>query len=201
MTKAEFLRALEACLQGLSPSDIRRSLDFYGEMIDDRIEDGMPEHDVVLAMGAPADAARQILGELSIPKLIQAKGKRARPMPTWAIVLLIVGSPLWIVLCAAALVVILAVYIVIWSLVIAVGAVDFALALCGVALIPSSIINAFTSGVPSMLLLLGVGLVAIGLSILLWVVGKPIVKLAISASRSIVQGIKHLIIGKGEINA
>ncbi len=201
MTKAEFLQALEARLQGLSPSDIKRSQDFYSEMIDDRMEDGMTEGEAVLAMGAPADAARQILGELSIPKLIKAKGKRARRLPTWAIVLLAVGSPLWIVLGAAALVVILAMYIVIWALVIAVGAVDFALAISGVALIPSSILNAFTSGVPSMLLLLGVGLVAIGLSILLWFVSKPIVKLALFASRSIVRGIKHLIIGKGEINA
>ena len=51
MNKTEFVNQLSAGLMGLSQEDIKRSVDFYTEMIDDRIEDGMPEEEAVAALG------------------------------------------------------------------------------------------------------------------------------------------------------
>ena len=50
MNKTEFVNQLSAGLMGLSQEDIKRSVDFYAEMIDDRIEDGMPEEEAVAAL-------------------------------------------------------------------------------------------------------------------------------------------------------
>ena len=40
MTKKEFLDELKKGLLGIPEEDINRSIEFYSEMIDDRIEDG-----------------------------------------------------------------------------------------------------------------------------------------------------------------
>ena len=56
MTKLEFLNELRNRLSGLSEEDIERSLSFYSEAIEDRIEDGMSEEDAVYEMG-PIDRA------------------------------------------------------------------------------------------------------------------------------------------------
>ena len=47
MNKQDFLAALRGLLNDLPAEDIRRSLDFYAEMIDDHMEDGMTEEDTV----------------------------------------------------------------------------------------------------------------------------------------------------------
>ncbi len=198
MTKQQFLNAVEARLAGLSPSDIQKSLDYYNEMIDDRIEDGISEDDAVTAMGDPAEAARQILSELSLPKLIRAKNRTRRKLAAWELILLILGSPLWITLLAAAFVVVLAAYIVIWSLLLAVWVVDFVFAVVGIALLPSSIFTMLSGGVVSLLLFLGAGCLLIGLAIMLFFGALPLSRLAIRASRGILMGIKKLFIGKGE---
>ena len=43
MSKQEFLAALEEGLSGLPREDVDERLGFYSEMIDDRMEDGLPE--------------------------------------------------------------------------------------------------------------------------------------------------------------
>ena len=43
MTKAEFLGRLRDSLNGLSPADINTSMEFYSEIIDDRMEEGLSE--------------------------------------------------------------------------------------------------------------------------------------------------------------
>ena len=41
MNKQEFLLALRGALAGLSEADIRASLDYYTEIIDDQMEEGI----------------------------------------------------------------------------------------------------------------------------------------------------------------
>lgn len=51
MDKKEFLNRLESLLVGLSADKINESLAFYAELIDDRIEEGIPEARAVAAVG------------------------------------------------------------------------------------------------------------------------------------------------------
>ena len=45
MTKIDFLLELSDRLEGLNEEDRDQSCQFYGEMIDDRIEEGMSEEE------------------------------------------------------------------------------------------------------------------------------------------------------------
>ena len=64
MNRFEFLAALSAKLSDLSPSDRRRVTDFYSEMIDDRIEEGLTEEEAIESFGDPENDAREMLEEL-----------------------------------------------------------------------------------------------------------------------------------------
>ena len=59
MNKIEFMQKLKDGLAGLSPKDREEQLNFYSEMIDDRIEEGLSEEEAVayVQTGEPMDKA------------------------------------------------------------------------------------------------------------------------------------------------
>lgn len=61
MMKRDFLDTIRKGLSSLSQEDINKSIRYYSEMIDDRIEDGIPEEDAVAAMGEPQAVIAEIL--------------------------------------------------------------------------------------------------------------------------------------------
>ena len=63
MDKHDFLTALYSRLHTLPEEDARRSVDYYCEMIDDRIEDGLSEDEAVAAVGDVDEIAATILAK------------------------------------------------------------------------------------------------------------------------------------------
>lgn len=63
MNRREYMNALEEALRFLPEETRQAALDFYGEMMDDRMEDGMDEASAVAAMEAPADIAARLRAE------------------------------------------------------------------------------------------------------------------------------------------
>ena len=66
MTKTEFLLRLREMLSELPQEDAAERLVFYGEMIDDRMEDGLTEDEAVSGIGLPEEIAQQILAETPV---------------------------------------------------------------------------------------------------------------------------------------
>ena len=118
MNKKEFLDILQARLAGLPQEDVKRSLEFYGEMIDDRTEEGMDEQQAVKEIGSVDEVVAQILSETPLQRLIKEKAKPSRTLRAWEIALLALGSPIWASLLLAAACIFFSVYILIWSLVL-----------------------------------------------------------------------------------
>ena len=75
MKRVEFLEALKARLWALPEADIQCSLDYYSEMIDDRMEDGLTEEEAVAAIGNLEEIVQQILGETPRPPVSADFGK------------------------------------------------------------------------------------------------------------------------------
>lgn len=63
MNKYEFLAAVRERLDGLDKDDIDRSLDYYREMIEDRVEEGLSEDEAVAALGSIDSIVADIRGE------------------------------------------------------------------------------------------------------------------------------------------
>ena len=199
MNKSEFLSGLRERLAGLPEEDIQQSLDYYGEMIDDRVEEGLSEEEAVEAMGSVEEVAAQILAETSLPKLVRARVRRGRPLlRAWEIVLLILGSPVWLPLVIAALVIFLAIYLVIWSVILTLYAVDFSVAVSGIAGFAGAIVLAFGGRLAQGAFLLGSGLSCAGLAVLMFFGFNIITKGVLFLSKKMLLGIKSCFIRKGD---
>ena len=87
MTKQLFLNELSAALHGLPREERYRTLSYYDELIDDRVEDGQSEEEAVESLGSPEQIAREILGEEE-PPVSTGTGRKV-----WLIILLVLVSP------------------------------------------------------------------------------------------------------------
>ena len=168
MTKKEFLDALKAELSGFSQKEQEEHLGFYGEMIDDHTEEGLSEETAVDAIGTPKKIAEQILKETPLFKLSKEKIKPKRRLGAWEIVLLALGSPIWLSLLIAAFAVALSLYAVLWSGIISLWAVFAAAVGSAVGCTAGGILFSFTASLPVGLACVGVGIFASGLAIFLF---------------------------------
>ena len=198
MTESTFLESLRGRLSGLPQEEIDRSLDYYAEMIDDRMEEGMPEEDAVAAVGPVDSAAAQIIRDMSLPRLVKARVKPRRALKAWEILLMVLGSPVWLPLLLAAAAVLLAVYITLWSLILVIYAIDLSFAACAVAGLAGGAICLFGQRVPLGAASVGCGLIGFGVAVLLFFGANQAVRGTLWLSRSTVQGIKARFIRKGE---
>ena len=166
MNKQEFLNELEKALRGMPQQDIAERIGFYSEIIDDKIEEGLTEEEAVATVGTVEDIAAQILAEIPLSRLAKSKIKDKKPkMSALEIVLLVLGSPIWLSLLIAAFAVIISLYAVLWSLVASVWAVMSGLAGAGVGVVVAGIIFIATGQTLTGVAVIGVGLCASGLSI------------------------------------
>ena len=76
MKKTDFLKKLQAALRALPKKEIEECLNFYGEMIDDRMEDGLSEEEAVAAVGSIKKIAAEKLGEELSDKLSKNSKKK-----------------------------------------------------------------------------------------------------------------------------
>ncbi len=127
MNKSEFLERLNELLNVLPEDERERSVDYYSEMIDDRIEDGEDEETAVAGVGSPEDAAEEIIQNIPLSAAVKRRAKNRRISP-WTVVFAVMASPIWLPLLIVVFAVVLSVYISIWAVVI-----SFAAAAAGIA--------------------------------------------------------------------
>lgn len=168
MGKEAFLEQLRKCLRGLPQKDLEEQLAFYREMIDDRIEEGLTEEEAVSAVGSVEAIAAQTVAEIPLTKLAKERIKPRRQLRVWEIILLVLGSPIWLSLLISALAVVLSLYISLWAVVISLWAVFVSLIACGVAGILVGIGFVCVGKIPSGIAVIGGAFVCGGLAIFLF---------------------------------
>ena len=80
MKKQEFLARLRKSLRGLPKNDVEERLTFYGEMIDDGIEDGLSEEDAVSRIGSVDEIARRTIADIPLAKIAKERIKPKRKL-------------------------------------------------------------------------------------------------------------------------
>lgn len=181
MTKLKFLFALHKQLSDLPQEDVEERLNFYAEMIEDRIEEGLCEEDAVAAVGSVEEIAAQIRAEVS-PAAPAASADSAVPaapvapaanapaakssLDAWQILLLVLGSPIWLSLLIAVFAVIFSLYVTLWSLVISLWAVFASFAGCAVGGLAGGAGFLIAGHSPAGIALLAAAAVCTGLAIL-----------------------------------
>ena len=172
MNKEAFLSSLEESLSGLSREDVAERMAFYSEAIDDRLEDGLTEEEAVAQLGSADAIAAQIVDE--VPQTHTPKKKhRLRALE---IILLVLGSPVWISLLAAGFAVVISLYAAIWAVVVSLWAVQVALGVSCVGCFIGTWIICFAGNVYAGLAVLSVSLFSGGASILAFYGCKALTK-------------------------
>lgn len=198
MNKEEFLVRLRKKLSGLPQDDIEGRLTFYSEMIDDRMEEGLSENEAVSAVGDIDVIVEQTIADISLAKLARERIRPKRHLKVWEIVLLALGSPIWLSLTIAAAAVILSVYIVLWAVIVSLWSVFAAFIGCGVGSLLGSIVFGYKLNVLSGIAMLAAGFVSTGLSVFMFYGCKAATKGILLLTKKIAMLIKNCFIEKEE---
>ena len=198
MSKQEFLTQLRKGLSGLPQGDIEERLAFYSEMIDDQMEEGLSEEEAVSAVGAVDEIVKQAVAETPLAKIAKERIKSKRRISAGEIVLLVLGSPIWLSLVIAAFAVILSLYISLWAVIVSLWAVFVSLAAGFIGGVLSCIIFAIGGNVASGIAMLAAGIVCAGLSILMFYGCKVVTKGILLLTKKMAIWIKNCFIKKGK---
>ena len=166
MNKSEFLNLLESKLEELPSNEIKKSLTYYSEMIDDRIEDGESEVDAVASLGSVDEISKSVISQTPLSSQIREPIKRKNRFSVSVIILLILGSPIWLSIILTLFSVILSIYAAIASIIIALYSVVAAFLLGGAAAVLGSPIIMY-SNIYTGIALIGAGFIMFGLGIFL----------------------------------
>ena len=189
MNKHEFLTQLRAKLWSLPETDKQRSVDYYGEMIDDRMEEGQTAEEALAAIGDLEKIVKDILEESpSVPVVTEAPKKR-RTWEVWQIVLLVLGFPVWGSLLISVVAVAFSLWISLWSVVISLYAVAIALAASSVGCVFAGFF--MIGGFPEVTVAWGAALVCAGLAILMFMLSNLAAKGMAALTKWTWNGIFH----------
>lgn len=175
MSREEYLGRLR---QKLFENGIRnpdQMVEFYAEMIDDRMEDGMSEEAAVASMEPADSVAEHAKLDQPITALVTERMKEshedAKKKGNGALwmTLVILGFPVWFPLITAFFVVLLAVYIVLWAVVISLFAVEAAFVISAAGCIVGGF-GVIFGWIPlgTAVAAWGIALILIGLALLLY---------------------------------
>ena len=199
MRKQEFLDELAARLSNLPKDNLNERLDFYREMIEDRMEEGLSEEEAVAAAGSIDRIVAQIASDRSLPIIKEKVIVTGALSDKWKMALLVIGSPIWlsliialaavgISLVASVFAVAVSLYATIWSLVITLCAVFVAFAASTPLGALLSVIYVANGDFVSSMAYLSAALVLAGLAIFAFLGIKPAFKGAIWLSKNIWYG-------------
>ena len=199
MNKNEFLQMLAIDLDGLPQGDAERWLEYYKEMLDDRIEEGMSEEEAVASLGKPCEIVKDILAQTPFTKLIKNKLTPSRKLRVWEIVLICLGSPIWLSVAISLVAVFLSVYISLWSALIGCYAGVLGGLVGGVlGGLGAAVLFAIKGSIPSVLLMLGGGLACFGIFMPLTLCLNKLTVLGVRWSKSFLRLVKSLFVKGGE---
>ena len=185
MRKQEFLSNLRYKLACLPKYEVEDRISFYSEMIDDRIEEGIPEAVAVAGIGSPASIAAQIISEIPLARIVKDRPRSKEKMSAFTVILLILGFPIWFSLLAAIFSVVLSLYLFLWAIIISLWATAFSVLVCapvgillGVAFIVGG--NALPGSA-----IIGAALVCFGISVFMFVICKWLTKASVYLTKRI----------------
>ncbi len=195
MNKEEYRSQLATLLHSLPEKEREEAVAFYMEMITDRMDEGMSEDEAIAAVSTPGEAAQEIIaqgcakkqplvsfdisvgddsiddgeGEAEVPPERLIARLKAHKLSALEWIALIVTSPLWLSLIAAAaalglalIIAIFALYACAWVVVACVWAVGVALVAAVPAAVLIAVLGVQISNIPYALEYVGYALFAFG---------------------------------------
>ena len=199
MDKQEFITRLQNGLSGLPKDDIEERLNFYSEMIEDRMEDGLTEEEAIKEVGSVDEIVAQVISEVPLSKIAKERVKPKRKLETWEIILIIISSLIWFPLLVSVIAVIFSIYVTVWSVAITLWAVFVSLAGSSLGSMVAGIVFVCKGSTLSGIAMLAGGIICAGLSIFMFFGCKAATKGVFILTKKILVWIKNCFIKKEEV--
>lgn len=172
MTKKEYLKKLKKAISALDKSDSKSIIDYYGEIIDDKIESGYGEEKAVESLESVQSVAERVLEEFGSQRgRKKPSDGETRKKKTGRTVLVICLSPFIAILA-------ICLFVLILALAVAAAAIVFGLSVGGAATFVFGIVEAF-SNLPKGLTSIGFGAAAsafgVFAAVVLWAAFKRMI--------------------------
>ncbi|MGN1052880.1 MAG: DUF1700 domain-containing protein [Candidatus Scatosoma sp.] len=194
MNKREFIAKLREKLSGLPKQDVEERLNFYGEMIDDGMEEGLTEEQAVAQIGSVDEIAEQIIADVPLTKIAKERIKPKKRLTAGEILLLALGSPVWLSLSIAAFAIILALYASLWAVIVVLWSAFVALITFFLGGAVAGIVNAAKGNGRAGTAMIGAGIFCAGLAVFVFFACKAATKGVISLSGKICLRIKNVLL-------
>ena len=165
-------------------------------MIDDRIEEGFSEDEAVAAVGNVDEVVAQIIATTPLIKIAKERAKPKKKLTALEIVLLVLGSPVWLSLLVAIIAVIFSCYVSVWSVIVSLWSVFVALAICPIGGVLGCIMDIASGYVLSGIAMLAMGIVCAGLAIFMFYGCRETTKGILIFTKKIALWIKNCFIKK-----
>lgn len=201
MNKEAFLNELRSKLSGLPQEDIDERVSFYREMIEDHVEDGATEEEAVSDIGPVDEVVKTIMAEIPLTKIVKtrAKNKQKKSMPVWAIILLVLGFPVWFPLLITVFAVVLSIFITVWAIIFSLYVTDFALGMSAIACILAAVVSFAAGKIALGFMCIGAALILAGITILFFFGIWYVVKGVLFLTKKMMIGIKSMFVGKESV--
>ena len=198
MSRDAFIGELRHRMAGLPQETVERTVEYYGELIADSMEDGLTEEEAVSRLGSLEEIVASVVKDTPLTQIVETRiqERKKKGSSGWVIALLILGAPVWLPVLIAVLAVLFALFVGLWAVVIALWAVVAAVILTGLAALVAGVVELCRLHLPQGLVLLGGGLVCLGLCALLFLLMKLITVGTVKLCKWLWVGIKSLFVGK-----
>lgn len=196
MNKSDFALKLYEKLPLLPSEEIDERLSFYFEMIDDRIDEGLTEEEAVSEIGSVDDIAQQIIADIPLSVIVKKKVKSKRRLKVSEIILLVLGSPIWLSLIIAIFAIILSLYISLWAVIISLWVVFASLVACSLGSVVACAVFATGGNATSGVVVLAAGFVCAGLAIFMFYGCKAATKGILILTKKMAMWLKNCFIKK-----
>ncbi|WP_205402012.1 DUF1700 domain-containing protein [Streptococcus lutetiensis] len=185
MTKSEYLAKLDKYLKKLPKEDYLEAMDYFREYFDEAGPEN--EEEVIAELGAPKDAAHDIISRLLDEKIVEdEKSPKNRAVIIWIAILAILASPVALPLILALLMVIITILAIGIAIIAMVLALGVALLTSGVYMLVDS--WSYFSIAPSTTALgIGLGLLSLGLALLALLAAGAVGKFAVKSISKLIQ--------------
>jgi uncharacterized membrane protein len=194
MNKHEFLAALRRELTALPHGELTEQLNFYNEMIDDLVEDGMCEEDAISKVGPINRITDEILSDIPLFDLVKRRVQPKRRLRGWELGLIIGLSPIWLALIISVFALAFSLVVAMWSAVLSLWVALLSFAIGAIAGTLGGIAMMFTNLGIAGFMTCGAGIALAGLAILMFYVCKAVTKGVAVLTKTAVLGIKKLLI-------
>ena len=196
MDKENYLVRLRAELRSLPEAEVEASAEYYAELIEDRMEEGLSEAEAVAGLPSPEDAAQEILLNQPLARIVAARVKPKRRLGAWEIVLLVLGSPIWLPLLLTLGILVLTAYLLVWVAALVLWTVDLSAAVGAVGGLAGMLGGILQRNMSTELFAVGAALACAGLAILLFFASLWSTKACARLGKALLRSLKAQLIGK-----